>query len=105
VYLRGYLFDDAQSASAALAQLRADYVSGAAGPPVLSRHGLAAPELGDQAPRGVRLELGDGSAAHGSALAYWWRRGRVVAALVAFGDLDNRAVLSLTHRIDERART
>lgn len=106
VYLRGYLFDDMRRASAALPQFRSDYVAGASGAPVVSKHSLPARALGDQAPRGVRLTLGGVGSPGASAFAYWWRRDKVVAVIAVadmFGDFDQRTVLALARRVDTRA--
>jgi len=102
VYLRGYLFEDVRHASAALRELRREYFAGASGGPVVSKHSLPAPALGDQAPRGVALSL----RGLGPTVAYWWRRDKVVEAIVVagrFGDRDRHAVLALARRIDARA--
>jgi hypothetical protein len=106
MYLLGYRFDDAAGASTGLRNLRTKYVAGASGDPLVSKHSVAAPALGDEAPRGVRLRFGGEE--RGSALTYWWRRGKVVAVIVVANmprDLDQSAVLALARRIDERART
>jgi hypothetical protein len=108
VYLRGYLFDDVRRASAGLQKLRKDYVARASGPPLTSKHSLAAPALGDEAPRGMRLAFGGQGLGRGSGSAYWWRRDKVVAVFVVGNvprDLDQRGVFVLARRIDERATT
>jgi hypothetical protein len=108
VYLQGYLFDDARSASGALPQMRSRAV---AQTPVvikhrvLSQHSLPAPALGDEAPRGSRLTVGSPRGLP-VAYAYWWRRDKVVARIAVFGvmgDFDERAALALARRIDARA--
>jgi hypothetical protein len=106
VYLVGYRFHNAAGASTGLRNLRTKHVAGASGDPLVSRHSVAAPALGDEAPRGMRLRLGGEE--RGSALTYWWRRGNVVAVLLVANmprELDQTAVLALARRIDERART
>jgi hypothetical protein len=104
VYLLGYRFDDVAGASAGLRKLRTDHVARMSGAPLVSRQSLPAPGLGDEAPRGMQLAFGGEE--RGSALTYWWRRGRVVAVLVvANAPRDQRTVLALARRIDARATT
>jgi hypothetical protein len=107
VFLLDYLFDDVPSASAALAQLRMDYLTGATGVPVGSNRGLPVPALGDQAPRGIRLALGSAGLRLGSGFVYLWRREQIVAVLAVFNlllhDFGQRDALALARRIDQRA--
>jgi hypothetical protein len=108
VYLRGYGFDDVPSASTGLQKIRSDYVARASGSPVVSKHSLSAPVLGDEAPRGMQLTFSGEEPGYGSALTYWWRRGNVVAVLAVADvprELDQRTVLALARRIDARAAT
>ena len=105
VFLVAYSFDDASSASAALPQFRKDFLADATdsdGVRVLSKHSLAVSGLGHEAPRGGRVELGDGSQ-RATMFTYWWRRDKVVATLAMVGAAGPRAALTLADRIDERA--
>ncbi len=70
---------------------------------VLSKHSLAVSGLGHEAPRGVRVEVGDGSQQRASTFTYWWRRDNVVATLAMVDAAGPRAALALADRIDERA--
>jgi hypothetical protein len=107
VYLRLYRYEDEGHASDHIAQLRGDYLRVAATNMAPgSRHDLPVSALGEEAPPGVTFATqmpGDGSA---SAIAYWWRRGTVVAVIAAggtLGDFGPGEALALAHRIDDRA--
>ena len=105
VFLVAYSFDEASSASAALPKLRKDFVADSTdsdGVKVLSKHSLAVSGLGNEAPRGVRVELSGGSQ-RASTFTYWWRRDKVVATLAMVDAVGPRAALALADRIDERA--
>jgi hypothetical protein len=104
VYLRTYRYADASSASSGMAKLRASYVRAASGEAAPgSTHSVAVNDLGDEAPPGLRVI--PALAPSSGGISYWWRRGDVVAVLVAggtLGDFKPRSVLALAHRIDIR---
>ena len=87
-----------------MAKLRASYVRAASGEAAAgSTHSLAVNDLGDEAPPGLRVVQALAPSTVG--LSYWWRRGDVVAVLLAggtLGDLTPSSVLALAHRIDAR---
>ncbi len=63
-------------------------------------HSVAAPRLGDEAPRGVATDFGNGT-----LFVYTWRRGRVVATLSStstLGDFDQHKTLELARKVDAR---
>ena len=127
-----YRFADDRQAAAALPRMRRSAVrSGAAspvidlgtgepGPARVSRHSLPVSGLGDDAPRGVRIErhANDGQLLDAVNL-YLWRNGPVVAALSVTGpdetkasgatglagSVDPAATLRIAQRIDKRARS
>jgi hypothetical protein len=63
-------------------------------------HSVPAPRLGDEAPRGVATDFGNGT-----LFVYTWRRGSVVATLSStstLGDFDQRKTLELARKLDAR---
>jgi len=96
-----FLMRDERAASAALRALRTALL---VVPPDsgVEAHSLRAPRLGDQAPRGIVLTLGDFS-----IFNYLWRRGNVIAWVESsdvLGDFDAGKTLKLARRLDARGR-
>ena len=63
-------------------------------------HSVPAPGLGDEAPRGVATDFGNGM-----QYVYTWRRGSVVATLSSTStleDFDQRKTLQLARKLDTR---
>jgi hypothetical protein len=100
-----YRFDDARTAARGLAEMRRGYLADVGGAAVRSRHSVPAPELGDEAPRGVKIAIGGKGG--GSLYAYFWRRANVVAVLGAGGArgaFNAVRSLALARTVDGRAK-
>lgn len=69
------------------------------------RHSVPAPDLGDEAPRGLALSVRDPDGGKLTAWVYLWRRGNVVALVGssdAVGDFDRLSTLELARAVDAR---
>jgi hypothetical protein len=68
-------------------------------------HSVAAPALGDEAPRGLSLSFEIQDMGKITGVFYIWRRGAAVAWVFSsdiFGDFDQRRTLTLARRLDRR---